>query len=87
MQNADAECIADANCIAELQMQVQSRVMNCFALKRLARQKRWAGFNRSRAFRRAWGVGLRALGQGTPTNMAWDLGCRALGEGAFSEET
>ena len=42
-------------------------------------------FNRSRAFRRAWGVGLRALGQGTPTNMAWDLGCRALGEGAFSE--
>ena len=58
MQNADAdakqmqkaECrmqmqIALQNCrIAELQMQLQSRVMNCFALKRLARQKPWAGF-------------------------------------------
>ena len=62
MQNADAECIADANCIAELQMQKTN--LNCFALKRLARQKRWAGFNRSRAFRRAWGLGSRALGEG-----------------------
>ena len=61
MQRADAECIADANCIAELQMQKHS---GCFALKRLARQKRWAGFNRSRAFRQAWDLGSRALGEG-----------------------
>ena len=71
MQIADAECKAEA---AEISNGLRA-------------QRRWAGFNRSRAFRRAWGVGLRALGQGTPTNMAWDLGCRALGEGAFSEET
>ena len=57
MQNADA----DADCIVQnLQMQ---KTLWCY-LKRLARQKRWAGFNRSRAFRQALGLGSRALGEG-----------------------
>ena len=62
MQNADAECIADANCIAELPTADQEA--NRSGLKRLARQRRWAGFNRSRAFRQAWDLGSRALGEG-----------------------
>ena len=36
------------------------------------------GFNRSRAFRRAWAVGLRALGQGMVRNKAWDLVSRVF---------
>ena len=35
------------------------------------------GFNRSRAFRRAWDIGPRALGQGTSRNVSWELGSRA----------
>ena len=69
MQNAEciAECIADADCIAEF---ADQKTLWCY-LKRLARQKRWAGFNRSRAFRRAWGVGLRALAEGAFSEETW----------------
>ena len=42
MQNADAECIADASCIAN---QISEKHSAGY-LKRLARQRRWAGFNR-----------------------------------------
>jgi hypothetical protein len=34
-------------------------------------------FNRSRAFRRAWDIGPRALGQGTSRNVSWELGSGA----------
>ena len=32
------------------------------------------GFNRSRAFRRAWDIGPRALSQATSRNASWELG-------------
>ena len=62
MQNAEciAEWIADADRIPEF---ADQKTLWCY-LKRLARQKRWAGFNRSRACRRAWDLGSRALGEG-----------------------
>ena len=58
----DIEAIlCNANADAK-QMQIQKTLS--WDLKRLARQKRWAGYNSSRAFRRAWGVGRFAVGQG-----------------------
>ena len=65
LQNADAD--ADADCIAEF---ADQKTLWCY-LKRLVRQKRWAGFHRSRAFRRAGGVGLRALGEGAFSEETW----------------